>query len=70
MNEYLSFGRIILDVSKKVLAGNEEEALQKICQLINELNADISNITITTLDGKVHNLDVNNFCIKWEEALE
>ncbi len=70
MNEFFTFGRIILDVSTEVLATNEEEALQKIRRLINELNTNVSNIEIETVNGKVHKLDVNNFHIEWEEALE
>ncbi|WP_339210041.1 hypothetical protein NSQ41_12645 [Aeribacillus sp. FSL K6-8210] len=70
MNEYLPFGSIVLDVSTKVLAANEEEALLKANELINELNADIDSIEIKTIDGKVHKLEVHNYHIEWEEALE
>lgn len=70
MEQYFTFGTITLNVSTKVLAGSQQEALQKIYQLINELNANIINIPIMTINGEIHNLDVNNFHIEWEEALK
>ena len=68
MNEYLQFGRVVLDVSTIVKASNRQEALQKICTLINELNTNIRNINIETFDGAVHRLNVDNFHIEWEDA--
>lgn len=68
MNEYLQFGRVVLDVSTIVKASNRQEALQKICALINELNTNIRNINIETFDGAVHRLNVDNFHIEWEDA--
>jgi (p)ppGpp synthase/HD superfamily hydrolase len=70
MNEYLRFGRIVLDVSTIVKASDRQEALQKIHEMINELNANISNVPIKTIDGKVHNLEVHNFHIEWEDDTE
>jgi hypothetical protein len=68
MNEYLQFGKIVLDVSTKVLAASQQEALQKIYELINELNANINNIPVETIGGEVHNLEVHNFHIEWENV--
>lgn len=68
MNEYLQFGRVVLDVSTIVKASNRQEALQKIHEMINELNANINSISIETIDGEVHNLEVYNFHIEWEDA--
>lgn len=64
MNRSTSFGSIVLNVSTQVLATDHNEALQKICVLINELNANISNINIETYDGAVHRLNVDNFHIE------
>lgn len=68
MNKFTSFGSIVLNVSTQVLAANHSEALQKICVLINELNANIRNINIETTDGVVHRLNVDNFHIEWEDV--
>lgn len=68
MNEYLQFGRIVLDVSTIVKASNRQDALKKICTLINELNTNIRNINIETFDGAVHRLNVDNFHIEWDDA--
>ena len=66
MDKFTSFGTIVLNVSTQVLANNQREALQKIYTLINELNANIRNIDIETIDGTVHRLNVDNFHIEWE----
>lgn len=68
MDKFTSFGTIILNVSTQVLANNQREALQKIYTLINELNANIRNIDIETIDGTVHRLNVDNFHIEWEDV--
>jgi (p)ppGpp synthase/HD superfamily hydrolase len=68
MNDYLQFGKIVLDVSAIVRASNRQEALQKIHEMINELNANINSIPIETIDGEVHNLEVHNFHIEWENV--
>lgn len=68
MNKFTSFGSVVLNVSTQVLATNHSEALQKICILINELNANIRNIDIETIDGTVHRLNVDNFHIEWEDV--
>lgn len=68
MDKFTSFGSIVLNVSTQVLAENQREALQKIYTLINELNTNISNINIETIDGTVHRLNVDNFHIKWEDV--
>lgn len=68
MDKITSFGTIVLNVSTQVLANNQREALQKIYTLINELNANIRNIDIETIDGTVHRLNVDNFHIKWEDV--
>lgn len=68
MNKFTSFGTIFLNVSTQVLADNQREALQKIYTLINELNANIRNIDIETIDGTVHRLNVDNFHIEWEDV--
>lgn len=68
MDKFTSFGTIVLNVSTQVLANNQREALQKIYTLINELNANIRNIDIETIDGTVHRLNVDNFHIKWEDV--
>lgn len=68
MDKFTSFGTIFLNVSTQVLADNQREALQKIYTLINELNANIRNIDIETIDGTVHRLNVDNFHIEWEDV--
>ncbi|STO12766.1 Uncharacterised protein [[Flavobacterium] thermophilum] len=68
MNKFTSFGSIVLNVSTQVLAKSQSEALQKIYALINELNANIRNIDIETIDGTVHRLNVDNFHIEWEDV--
>ena len=68
MYKFTSFGSIVLNVSTQVLANNQREALQKIYTLINELNANIYNIDIETIDGTVHRLNVDNFHIEWEDV--
>ena len=68
MDKFTSFGTIVLNVSTQVLANNQREALQKIYTLINELNVNIRNIDIETIDGTVHRLNVDNFHIKWEDV--
>lgn len=68
MDKFTSFGSIVLNVSTQVLANNQREALQKIYTLINELNANIHNIDIETIDGTVHRLNVDSFHIEWEDA--
>lgn len=68
MDKFTSFGTIVLNVSTQVLANNQREALQKIYTLINELNANIRNIDIETIDGTVHRLNVDNFHIEWEDV--
>jgi glycine cleavage system regulatory protein len=70
MEQYLTFGTIVLNVSAKVLAASRQEALQKINEFINELNANISNVSVETIDGEVHNLEAHNFHIKWEDVAE
>lgn len=61
----LSFGTVILTVSKEMTTG-----VTKINELINDLNANINSITVTTIDGAVHNLTVHDFQIEWEDAIE
>ncbi|MBE2919994.1 hypothetical protein HPK02_14670 [Anoxybacillus flavithermus] len=68
MDKFTSFGTIVLNVSTQVSANNQSEALQKIYTLINELNANIRNIDIETIDGTVHRLNVDNFHIEWEDV--
>ena len=68
MDKFTSFGTIVLNVSTQVLANNQREALQKIYTLINELNANIRNIDIETIDGTVHRLNVDNFHIEWKDV--
>lgn len=68
MDKFTSFGSIVLNVSTQVSAENQKEALQKIYTLINELNANIRNIDIETIDGTVHRLNVDNFHIEWEDV--
>lgn len=68
MDKFTSFGTIVLNVSTQVLANNQSEALQKIYTLINELNVNIHNIDIETIDGTVHRLNVDNFHIEWEDV--
>jgi hypothetical protein len=70
MEQYLTFGTITLNVSTKVLAESCDEALKKIQDLINELNVNISNMAVRTVDGEVHNLEVSDFYVEWKEALE
>jgi hypothetical protein len=61
-------GKIVLDVSAKVLAENHKEALRKIYKMVNELNADFDNISVSTIDGKSHDLEIHNFHIEWEDV--
>lgn len=68
MDKFTLFGSIVLNVSTQVSAKNKREALQKIYTLINELNANIRNIDIETIDGTVHRLNVDNFHIEWEDV--
>lgn len=66
----LSFGTIILTVSKEMAAGGYNETMKKVNELINNLNVNIDTITVTTIDGTVHNLAVHDFQIEWEDVLE
>ncbi|MCG6796338.1 hypothetical protein [Geobacillus sp. YHL] len=68
MNAYLSQGQIVLNVSKLILANSEQEAWRKINEMINVLNAHFGNLSVETVDGQTHSLNVDNFEIEWKDV--
>jgi hypothetical protein len=63
---HIGQGTLVLDVMTKVNAPNEQEAIIELITLLNNHNADIRDITIQTLSGKVVKLDVCNYDMEWE----
>jgi uncharacterized protein with HEPN domain len=70
MNAYLGQGQIVLNVSKLIHANSEQEAWRKINEMINVLTAHFQSVNVETVDGQTHNVDVDDFEIKWEEVSE
>jgi len=69
-NTYWAFGEIQLHVSKEFQAEGEQNAWEKIYKMVNENTADIRKIKIETVNGEVHEIDVNDFCIIWKEVCD
>ncbi|UQD52674.1 hypothetical protein C0971_12020 [Bacillus methanolicus] len=70
MKKYVGLGEINLHVSKEIQAPSEQKAWQKIMESINNLTADIRSIKIETVDGEIHEVDVDLFHIKWDEVYD
>ncbi|GLH62421.1 hypothetical protein [Parageobacillus sp. G301] len=70
MKKFKVYGQATVWMVKEVEAENEQEAMMKIDSMVGNLVADVDRMNIKTVDGEEHEVEVDNFEIKWEEAVD
>jgi hypothetical protein len=70
MAKFFVAGKIELNVSKIVEAANEEEAIRKAHEMLDNLNADIREVELARIDDNTVQVNVDDFHIEWNHVNE
>jgi hypothetical protein len=65
MAKFYVAGKVELNVSKIVEAANEEEAIRKAHEMLDNLNADIREVEFARIDDSTVQVNVDDFHIEW-----
>lgn len=68
--DFLVQGEITLNVSKIVASQDENSALKKMCELLNNFTSQIETITYKDENGESHTIKVDDFDVEWSEATD
>ncbi|AMV11513.1 hypothetical protein GT3570_11325 [Geobacillus thermoleovorans] len=66
MPKFFVAGKVELNVSKIVDAANEEEAIRKAHEMLDNLNADIREVEFARIDDSTVQVNVDDFHIEWD----
>jgi alpha-L-arabinofuranosidase len=70
MPKFFVAGKVELNVSKIVEAANEEEAIRKAHEMLDNLNADIREVELARIDDNTVQVNVDDWNITWNHVNE
>ncbi|MGG3210932.1 hypothetical protein ABEO92_13100 [Geobacillus stearothermophilus] len=65
MPKFLVAGEVKFNVSKVIEAENEQEAIRKAHEMLDNLNADIREVEFARIDDSTVQVNVDDYHIEW-----